>query len=542
MSFDEDKFKRIRRRQERTYKETIFDLWDKYQDKIEYVLAEAYEPKSRYLSGRDLFNLCKRIKQCVSKDKHTFEELHSLFYDIENSSIRNILGKITLSPGIDQDDLSYEQVPEDVAINYPRRNKFDSIDTIIDLPISLVQHPTDKGGLIDPDKVVTLNDKFNQTYNTIPSVDRSRRQYELMTNTALKYDADPRHFKPLELRNIYDPSIAKKHIGPRHTWMFDIINFSDHAKNNKEQALFLVGININTRYAVGKRIREINSRYLINIFEEFLKKVNIKSIIFDGQPGIRSKEFLTWAVRNKLKVRITASKIHTQTGPIDRLCRTLRRYWMKWYIINDKRYDKFANTLPFKINHNELTSQMLQYRNFFDKKTTKYISQIPRRYNLIGDEINFIKVYDRRGMYDEFEDLIEFYNHKPHNGIKRILDDARLYYPISSIRIGKRGKEVVKDINQITPADVEYNPGIEMIIVKYCNDYNKGIVAPKRKIDDKVRIYDVVQNHGGSLQPRTLDIDPNVYIINNVRGGYYQLQTKDGKNKVNVSKYMISKN
>ena len=468
--------------------------------------------------------------------------MHSLFYDIEYSSIRNILGKITLSPGIDQDDLSYEQVPEDVAINYPRRNKFDSVNTIIDLPISLVQHPTDKGGLIDPDKVVTLNDKFNQSYNTIPSVDRSRRQYELMTNTALKYDADPRHFKPLELRNIYDPSIAKKHVGPRHTWMFDIINFSDHAKNNKEQALFLVGININTRYAVGKRIREINSRYLINIFEEFLKKVNIKSIIFDGQPGIRSKEFLTWAVRNKLKVRITASKIHTQTGPIDRLCRTLRRYWMKWYIINDKRYDKFANTLPFKINHNELTSQMLQYRNFFDKKTTKYISQIPRRYNLIGDEINFIKVYDRRGMYDEFEDLIEFYNHKPHNGIKRILDDARLYYPISSIRIGKRGKEVVKDINQITPADVEYNPGIEMIIVKYCNDYNKGIVAPKRKIDDKVRIYDVVQNHGGSLQPRTLDIDPNVYIINNVRGGYYQLQTKDGKNKVNVSKYMISKN
>lgn len=557
-------------------KNRIGEIWEKYEDKIQYIidLKGKYHTTSKFITDEELFNVCKYIKYYVQKPNEYFRE-QSKFINLAklskllntNKSIIRVLGQLkakrtrlqsneheyeprnrtdtsTSSEEVltqtqqnldfyDEDveaDYSFEQVPKEIVQNVPTKNKFRMTNKKIDMPLSLVQRLLDNEQYIDSDNVISLSNKLNKIYNEIPSVDRSRRQYNLMRQLPTIYSKDPKYFKPLSKHNLYDPSISKKHVGPRHSWMFDIIYFNDHNKNKTlaEKTKFLIGININTRYAVGKRLEDKTLHTLIKAFEEICKKVDIKYIIFDGEPGISSKEFLNWATEKRIKVRITASKLHTQTAPIDRLCRTLRRYWMKYYIINDKNYKKFANEFPYKINQDELITQMLKYREIFSKGSTSSIGQVPRRYNLKGNNVEYVKDYREDGRYDEFEDLLEYYNNKPHNGIIRILDEARIYYPIRTI----------KDINQITPSDVEQNPGIEMIIVKYCNDYNKNVIEPKRKLGDSVRIYDVVEKREGSLQPRIKDVDPKVYTIDKIRGGYYHLKADDGSER-NVSKYMF---
>lgn len=569
-------------------KNRIGEIWEKYEDKIQYVinLKGKYHTTAKGLTDEELFNVCKYIKFYVQKPNEYFREqtkfmnLARIITIVNNKPVERVLGQlkakrtrlhddeheyeprnrtntstsseeVLTQPQQDLDfydeeveaDYSFEQVPKEIVQNVPTKNQFRMTNKKIDMPLSFVQRLADNGGYIDSDNVINLNTNLNKIFNEIPSVDRSRRQYELMRQLPSIYTKDPNYFKPLSKHNLYDPSISKKHVGPRHSWMFDIIYFNDHNKNKRlaEKTKFLIGININTRYAVGRRLEDKTLYSLIKAFEEICKKVDIKYIIFDGEPGISSKEFLNWATERRIKVRITASKLHTQTAPIDRLCRTLRRYWMKYYIINDKNYKKFANEFPYKINQDELITQMLKYREIFSKGSTTSIGQVPRRYNLIGNEVEYVKDYREDGRYDEFEDLLEYYNNKPHNGIKRILDEARIYYPISTFKIERRGKLIVKDINQITPSDVEQNPGIEMIIVKYCNDYNKNVIEPKRKLGDSVRIYDVVEKREGSLQPRIKDVDPKVYKIDKIRGGYYHLKADDGSER-NVSKYMFYQN
>ena len=89
------------------------------------------------------------------------------------------------------------------------------------------------------------------------------------------------YFIPKPYRvNLYDKDQGKKHFNLPGTWMFDIMYFSNYGNKNikdktderaYQQAIYLIGININTRFAVGRRINGKNVDDIIPPFKDLLK-------------------------------------------------------------------------------------------------------------------------------------------------------------------------------------------------------------------------------------------------------------------------------
>lgn len=409
----------------------------------------------------------------------------------ENVPLVDPLGLLELS----ESENSFLEKPAKSRLNIPAKNHFERISKKVPLNVSINNIPQ----------------KFEMRFEKIPSFDRSERIASKMDSLPWIFKTDSSGFQSQSRRNLFDSSISRKHVGPRFTWMFDIIYFNDH---DKDKSRFLLGININSRYAVGRELHGKTVKDIIEAFEEILQEVTIKSIIFDGEPGISSQEFTSWTTKNKIKLRVTASKIHTQTAPIDRLCRTIRRYWFKWYVLNDPSYDAF-DKLPYKRDPDKLLEKMLRYRHLF-KKGSKEISQIPHE--------------------EEFRELLFYYNHHPHKGLRMLFESAADSYPDEFQLRGYPGL----DFRKITPYDVHVRPYLEYIIVKYCVDFNNSVELPKRKIGDVVRIYNVLENYEGSLQPNVLEMDPNEYVIKSINGGFYRIISRNGDER-NISEYMIVK-
>ena len=112
---------------------------------------------------------------------------------------------------------------------------------------------------------------------------------------------------------------------------------------------FLLLININTRYAYGYQLGNIETfeiknqddngkvyimKYattgkkttdqLIKAFKKHLEKTRMNILRFDNERGIISKNFQTMIKGAKIKFIPTISKTHTSLSLIDRLCRTIR--------------------------------------------------------------------------------------------------------------------------------------------------------------------------------------------------------------------------
>ena len=121
----------------------------------------------------------------------------------------------------------------------------------------------------------------------MPSTSRNIHKYIQLGVTDYPYYE---HFKPSFKPSLYNKSQAKKFVGPRGTWMFDLMYFSDYnTKKHRKQVIYLVGININTRYAVIRRVNGKSVNDLIPAFESLLSnelKNKITLLIFDGEKAI----------------------------------------------------------------------------------------------------------------------------------------------------------------------------------------------------------------------------------------------------------------
>ena len=208
--------------------------------------------------------------------------------------------------------------------------------------------------------------------------------------------------------NLYDKDQGKKHVNLPGTWMFDIMYFSNYGnqiikdktdERAYQQAIYLIGININTRFAVGRRINGKTVDDLIPPFQDLLRhelRNNINLLIFDGEKAISSKKFEEFCRDKNINVKITYPGIHTQTAPIDRLCRTLRDYFTKMYLSKVNQGSEFnipetiksyeSNPLLYsKALKNRMNTEAIYTRRIFDGEHKLLLAPIPLRYVCFGD-------------------------------------------------------------------------------------------------------------------------------------------------------------
>ena len=293
-----------------------------------------------------------------------------------------------------------------------------------------------------------------------------------------------------------------------------------------------MGININTRYAVCRVVQNKNVETLISAFEDLLNKElknKIRLLIFDGESAISSNEFQNFA-KDKFNVKITHSKIHTQTGPIDRLCRTLKHYYMKGYMYEHKEISKMIEK-PNLYDDLDLYTNALTIRQIFNGSKKSKIPPVPSSYSKSNKKLVYESIDENPDISHEIYDLVDYYNHKKHNGLVRIFKKASNLFNV----------KVTKPENEITPHLVHNSPMLEELIMKYCTYYNSFIVkkSPQFKVGDKVKIYDTIEKDGNLFSDKHQFLIGN-WVVIKVDNEIYTVINQDGE-KRHVSKYMISK-
>lgn len=478
----------------------LYDYLEKHKTQLTSTLSQLTRKRDKYKSTKDK---TKEYKPKPNKQQSDFDLLFSpMFQTTFNIQSHN--------------NNPYHQ-PQ---ITGHKLNNTKAEDLVLDFDNYLVRRDG-----INKNKLVSQHD-----LNKIPRLNRSTNKWidlQVLTNVKESLPDYSGNFIPNNGESLYKPNIGGKFYGAPGTWMFDIIYWSD---SHGVRINYLLGININTRYAVGVRIDgkttdDLILGFLLLINNELITE--IKTIIFDGESAINSQQFKEFCKDLKINLHQTASGIHTQTAPIDRLCRTLRDYFKKWYIYNDPKW-KELEQLPWFKPETEIKKieRLIQYRKYFAKegKSKHMISPIPRLYNI---DNNGNKKYDPNGKYDEFIDVIEYYNNKPHHGLQRLLEKAMYLFetPINC------------DIKEITPSMVHNTKGFEWLIVKYCHLYNQ---QPQLKLNynigQGVQLYNI---NNGALYTRDRSIEPYDYVIERIHGNVMLVRNiSNGQHKW-ISKYMI---
>lgn len=442
-----------------------------------------------------------------------------------------------------------------------------------------------------------ITNKVNKDYlNLIPSTARDpRKAINLMTND---YEYWNQFMPKNKGTNLYKPKQGKKFYSMPNTWMFDLMYFSNFGskkiKNEKlkyQQAIYLVGININTRFAVGRRVNGKTVGDMIEAFKDLLKKElknKINLLIFDGEKAISSKAFEEFCKEHNINVRITYPGIHTQTAPIDRLCRTLRDYYTKMFLskVGDPKSNANLNTefnQYFRKKHrkefitiqeekdfrNKILTEALYARQMFNGEHSRLLAPIPIQYTALWNEGTLVKfipnhiskeeipnyldvkqtIAFQRNDYDidyrdELYDVIADYNEKPHHGLIKLLKEASSLFGIQLNEYDEYDEEYkIVNIDKITPNYVHNEPGIEYIIIEYCKYYNEHFVEEGEifRIGDKVRVYDCFKRNRGSLYREPNEFLMGDWEIINKNGEIYCVYNNIDKRRLWVSKYMLSK-
>lgn len=435
--------------------------------------------------------------------------------------------------------------------------------------------------LNDPNEPITFDHQYNKDLKYIPSNARNRMKALTMGINGFEYWE---HFIPKQYKyNLYKKEHGKKHVNVPGTWMFDLMYFSNFGfKNIKdkndlrayEQAIYLVGINVNTRYAVGRRVNGKSADDLIPPFEDLLKwelqdKINL--LIFDGEKAISSKKFEKFCKEHNINVKITYAGIHTQTAPIDRLCRTLRDYFTKMFLskvgkgceytipkaINEYKKFPIRNEKVFK---EKMHTEAIYARQMFNGDHSSLLAPIPLTYRGFGNprrryeeeayvrwgidgggDFRFIfnpdpsksDYYEKRfydhWIGDELLDVIHYYNNKPHNGLIRIFKAAEDLFHIKL------------NLDKVTPAQVNENPELEKIIIEYCHDYNRNVAVPgpEYNIGDEVFVYDCFSKDRGNLQRNEKIPFLGEWVIVSKENEIYGVKNKYNDQLRYVSKYML---
>lgn len=408
--------------------------------------------------------------------------------------------------------------------------------------------------LIKPSEPISLINNYN-IFNDMPSTSRNIHKYIQLGVTGYPYYE---HFKPSFKPSLYNKSQAKKFVGPRGTWMFDLMYFSDYnTKKHRQQVIYLVGININTRYAVIRRVNGKSVNDLIPAFESLLNnelKDKISLLIFDGEKAISSKAFEKYCNEHNINVRITYPGIHTQTAPIDRLCRTLRDYFTKFYMHNQMTINgiyKFQNKWKNGDKYTKVIDESIKIRKMFNGEDQYKTAPIPMEYAVYsskfgGDAKYVLKKNDKsydfynknsvfkfEGTYDELYDIVRYYNNKPHNGLTKLLKYASFTF----------NRPLTYDDRYITPALVNEIPYLESMIIQYCRYYNKEVSEPGEiyNIGDKVHVYDCFTTDRGALNRNNTELLIGNWEIVSKDGEIYGVFNNDNNQLLHVSKYMIRK-
>ena len=578
---------------------TLVDTLERYNDKINRSITRIGEKLNRI----------KTAEYKLKQSKPFLQELNKTITD--------------------ESDLSYE-----LAQYYPVGKK-----TVI----HELAEPNKKAkltsgrSLLNPEKGNDhfININYKKEAKKLDLIPSSARNFNRYFKLGIQNHPYYSHFKPsFKETNLYNKKQGKKLYGVPGTWMFDIIYFSNHGKKNKKeseslsksltvdrlsynQSIYLVGININTRYAVarrieGKKVKDLKKafkdlldnefkvvskkpekivtkmiRYIDKYGDEYDKeadrvtkkdligatnieyyddieydeheddnKLYLKVIIFDGESAIRSKEFQEFCSERNIKIRTTHSGIHTQTAPIDRLCRTLRDIFTKAFMLKSQGFEtKFSQNIndlltelesnPIKSREikNKLYTEAIYARQLFNGET-EHTAPIPLQYwrclnhdyykkdDLKTEEQKNYELYYDEYLCDELYDVVDYYNTKQHKGLTKLLKEASEHFRVPL---------EIKD-EEITPENIHKKPGLELLIIKYCEWYNKEIdkIETKFEIGDKVNVCDCFTTEKGSLERNNAVNLLGDWEVVDKKGETYAVYNNINHRLLHVSKYMLS--
>ena len=288
------------------------------------------------------------------------------------------------------------------------------------------------------------------------------------------------HYNNFDVKESKEKYTLKTYSNVRYSFIGDIFFSSDQA--------FLLLININTRYAYGYQLGDIEIKsiknedehgkqyimkyattglkttdQLINAFGEHLKNTQVNILRFDNERGIISKKFQTKLKEVNIKFIPAIPNTHTSLSIIDRLCRTLR---------------DIAFNLNIEIKHQKILDLILNY-----------------------------------------------YNNSRHETLTQTLFKA---YP-----------ELKRTYpNGITPKDVNNSPELERLFVIECKKYNYYISSHhdyNLNQNQNVRVL----NDTSVFEKRRTKLNKDIFKVNNRIGNIYELVNTKTNEKVYKPRYKI---
>lgn len=186
-------------------------------------------------------------------------------------------------------------------------------------------------------------------------------------NTSIS-DADLLFTGPMKLNNINikkaKQEFSHKVVAPIGSYSGDIL----FPLQDYQRTKFLILIEINTRKAYGRWLYDKTDKTLIESFKSIEQQIAIenpnhfiRSIRFDGESGIKSKQFQNFLHKNNISFSLSEPGQHTSNSVIDRLCNTIRNIAFNMNMVLDSQ-EKMDLILDYYNNtpHKTLSETILK--------------------------------------------------------------------------------------------------------------------------------------------------------------------------------------
>ena len=320
--------------------------------------------------------------------------------------------------------------------------------------------------------------KMKSLEHTIPEINLLNAKSYKQLNSMIP------HYNNFNIHDSFKKYSLKTYSPYRYTYIGDLF-----FESNK--AVFLLLINVNTRYLYAYQIGKVESneildkhqkfynKYsiaylpgnwkstdtLIKVFKYHLKDHKMNILRFDNEPAIQSKQFQQFLKDNNIYFQLTIANMHTSLALIDRVCRTIR-------------------DISFNLN-------------------------------LKGG------IYNQQAM----DLILYYYNNTAHDTLTQMI--FKLYPELK--KIYPEG---------ITPAIMEDNPDLENLYVKACINHNFEV---KKQSDFILNPGDIVKIsfNGDKFTKKRAYLDKSDYVVQGYIGNMLELKNLKNGNIEYRPRYQV---
>jgi hypothetical protein len=254
-----------------------------------------------------------------------------------------------------------------------------------------------------------MNSGFRNPKKIKPLVKKMGRNWNEIEDELNKRPKLPKNYFPTKTNKKFQ----LKHVSEPGTYQLDLM-FSD-------KFTYMIIINVNTRMVYSTPTNKIlfgdenkvvkadskRTDYLLQALGELLKQINIRKIIMDSEPGMRSKKADKFLKDNNIELKmIVAKDNHSSLALVDRIIRTIRD--MNYvrnngvnriitpealremvYIYNNSTHKGLSKIMGFPISPQEMTPN---HEAYYIRKVSQHnvVTKLSNGYDLLGQDVSLM--------------------------------------------------------------------------------------------------------------------------------------------------------